>query len=70
MKTNNNPKGRVIETYAGARFKVLMEDGTELKAYLCGKMKMKRIQINVGDEVEVVLDPLGGNATNRIVWRY
>ena len=68
-KSSNNPKGRVMATYAGARFLVQMDDGKEIKAYLAGKMKLRKIQVSVGDMVEVVLDPLGGNATNRIVYR-
>jgi len=65
----NNPTGTVIEGLAGTRFKVQMEDGKEVICYLAGKMRMKRINILVGDKVEVVLDPAGGTATNRIVWR-
>ena len=65
----NNPIGTVIEALAGTRFKVQMEDGKEILCYLAGKLRLKRINILVGDKVEVVLDPAGGNATNRIVWR-
>jgi len=65
----NNPTGRVIETLAAARFRVQMEDGQEVICYLAGKMKVRNISVYVGDMVEVVLDPAGGKATNRIVWR-
>ncbi len=64
-----NPVGIVIEALAGSRFKVRMEDGKEVLCYLAGKMRIKKINVYVGDNVEVVLDPAGGNATNRIVWR-
>ena len=66
----NNPKGTVVEALAGTRFRVQMEDGKEILCYLAGKLRLKRINIIVGDKVEVVLDPAGGTATNRIVWRH
>lgn len=65
MKT----KGVVIEALAGARFIVRLEDGRDVICYLAGKMKVRNITVYVGDKVEVVLDPAGGKATNRIVWR-
>lgn len=65
----NNPTGTVTEVLAGTRFRVQMEDGKEVICYLAGKMRMKRINILLGDKVEVILDPAGGTATNRIVWR-
>ena len=64
-----NPTGVVTEALAGTRFRVEMDDGKEIIAYLAGKLKVRRINIVIGDKVEVVLDPLGGTATNRIVWR-
>jgi len=43
-------------------------DGGELiLAYLAGKMRLHRIRVLVGDQVEMVLDPYGGRA--RIVRR-
>lgn len=64
------PIGRVTEALAGARFRVVMEeDQKEIIAYLAGKLKVRKINITVGDRVEVLLDPAGGHATNRIVWR-
>jgi translation initiation factor IF-1 len=47
-----------------------MDDGKELVAYLAGKLRLKNINVYVGDRVEVVLDPNGGHATHRIVWRH
>jgi translation initiation factor IF-1 len=38
-----------------------------LLAYLAGKMRLHRIRVLVGDQVEMVLDPYGGRA--RIVRR-
>ena len=42
-------------------------DGELILAYLAGKMRLHRIRVLVGDEVEMVLDPYGGRA--RIVRR-
>lgn len=62
--------GQVIQELGGKRFKVRMqEDGREVVAYLAGKLVMKRINIGLMDKVEVLLDPAGGEASNRIIWR-
>ena len=42
-------------------------EGKLLLAYLAGKMRLHRIRVLVGDQVEMVLDPYGGRA--RIVRR-
>ena len=41
--------------------------GELVLAYLAGKMRLHRIRVLVGDQVEMVLDPYGGRA--RIVRR-
>lgn len=65
-----NPIGKVVETLGGGRFRVQMIDSGELViCYLGGKLKIRKISISLGDKVEIVLDPAGGDATNRIVWR-
>jgi translation initiation factor IF-1 len=43
-------------------FKVLLSDGTEVLAFLAGKMRMHRIKVILGDKVSVTLDPYGGKA--------
>ena len=43
------------------------EGGQLVLAYLAGKMRLHRIRVLVGDQVEMVLDPYGGRA--RIVRR-
>ncbi|MDO8407778.1 MAG: hypothetical protein Q7S95_00890 [bacterium] len=43
------------------------EEGPLVLAYLAGKMRLHRIRVLVGDQVEMVLDPYGGRA--RIVRR-
>ena len=68
-KKSNNPWGEVLEQLGGSRYRVAMDDGTEIIAYLSGKMRHRNINVYIGDKVEVALDPAGGHATNRIVWR-
>lgn len=43
------------------------EEGELILAYLAGKMRLHRIRVLVGDQVDMVLDPYGGRA--RIVRR-
>ena len=42
-------------------------EGELVLAYLAGKMRLHRIRVLVGDQVDMVLDPYGGRA--RIVRR-
>ncbi len=65
--------GTVFEVLPDSLFRVKInasdegaEDQTVL-AYLAGKMRLHRIRVLVGDQVEMVLDPYGGRA--RIVRR-
>ncbi len=60
-------RGQVTEALPSTLFRVMMEDGKEILAYLGGKMRMNRIKVLIGDSVEVVLDPYGGKG--RIVKR-
>ena len=69
-KKEFHPEGEVVMQLGGGRYTVAMKGtGQEVIAYLAGKMKTRNISVHVGDTVEVVLDPAGGHATNRIVWR-
>jgi len=43
------------------------DGGSLVLAYLAGKMRLHRIRVLMGDQVEMVLDPYGGRA--RIVRR-
>lgn len=61
-------KGFVIDALPNAQFKVELKDSKkEVRAYLAGKMKLNRIRVLIGDEVELVIDEYGDN--NRIVKR-
>lgn len=68
--------GAVEEVLPNSLFRVRLpadptaEEGTEgtlVLAYLAGKMRLNRIRVLMGDQVEMVLDPYGGRA--RIVRR-
>ena len=63
----NTVTGTVEEALPNALFRVLLEDGTVVLAYIAGKMRMHRIKVLVGDTVQLQLDPYGGRA--RIVRR-
>jgi translation initiation factor IF-1 len=71
--TKTTANGTVEEVLPNSLFRVRMTAGEEGKegalvlAYLAGKMRLHRIRVLVGDQVEMVLDPYGGRA--RIVRR-
>lgn len=60
--------GVVTEALPNTFFKVKLEDGNEILAYLGGKMRMNRIRVLVGDKVAVIIDPYGGKG--RITRRF
>ena len=64
---SQNKIGQVTETLPNALFRVQLEDGNEIIAYLSGKMRLNRIKVIIGDSVEVFIDPYGGKG--RIVRR-
>ncbi len=59
--------GIITEAYPDTRFKVELDDGSEMQAYLAGKMRKFRIKVLIGDRVVVEVDPYGGKG--RIVRR-
>ncbi len=59
--------GTVEEVLPNSLFRIRMPSGELLLAYLAGKMRLHRIRVLVGDQVELVIDPYGGRA--RIVRR-
>lgn len=67
MTDQKTAKGIVQEALPNAMFRVELETGELLIAYLAGKMRLNRIKVLVGDSVEVLLDPYGGKG--RIVRR-
>jgi len=71
--TKATVNGTVEEVLPNSLFRVRLlsgEEGAEgelVLAYLAGKMRLHRIRVLMGDQVEMVIDPYGGKA--RIVRR-
>ncbi|PHV13479.1 translation initiation factor IF-1 [Chitinimonas sp. BJB300] len=49
--------GVVVEVLPDTRFRVKLDNGVEVMAYVSGKMRMHRIRILEGDKVTVELSP-------------
>ena len=60
-------KATVSEALPNTMFRVTLENGEQIVAYLAGKMRLHRIKVLIGDSVDVVIDPYGGKG--RIVRR-
>ncbi len=50
-------KGTVEENLPSANFKVKLENGQVILCYLGGKMRMNRIRLTPGDDVQVEVSP-------------
>ena len=50
-------EGTVIEALPGTQFRVKLENGHEVLAYLAGKMRKYYIRILLGDRVSVEMSP-------------
>ena len=61
-------QGVVDEALPNTLFRVTLENGEQVLAYLAGKMRLHRIRVLVGDKVLLQLDPYGGKA--RITRRF
>jgi translation initiation factor IF-1 len=62
-------EGTVIEALPGTQFKVRLENGYEVLAYLSGKMRKYYIRILLGDKVRVEMSPYD-LTRGRIVYRH
>jgi translation initiation factor IF-1 len=62
-------EGTVIEALPGTQFKVRLENGHEILAYLSGKMRKYYIRILLGDRVRVEISPYD-LSRGRIVYRF
>ena len=49
--------GSVEELLPNMTFRVVLQNGMEVMAHLCGKMRMRNIRVLVGDVVTVELSP-------------
>jgi translation initiation factor IF-1 len=72
MARNQNPEnvieGEVLESLPSLKFKVKLEDGREILAYLAGRLRMFKIRILPGDKVQVEMSPYD-QTKGRIVYR-
>ena len=66
---NIEVEGRIIETLPNAMFKVVLENGQVILAYVSGKMRMHFIKILPGDRVTVELSPYD-LTKGRITYRF
>lgn len=62
-------EGTVVEALPGTQFRVELENGHEILAYLCGKMRKYYIRILLGDQVKVEISPYD-LTRDRIIYRY
>jgi len=61
-------RGTVTEALPNTTFRIDLEDGRKMIAYLSGKMRRFRIKVLIGDEVEIVTDSSGEKG--RIIKRF
>jgi translation initiation factor IF-1 len=62
-------EGTVIEALPGTQFRVRLDNGHEVLAYLSGKMRKYYIRILLGDRVAVEMSPYD-LSRGRITFRY
>ncbi len=62
-------EGTVVEALPGTQFRVRLENGHEVLAYLSGKMRKYYIRILLGDKVRVEMSPYD-LTRGRIVYRF
>jgi translation initiation factor IF-1 len=62
-------EGNVIETLPNANFRVVLDNGHEVLAYLSGRMRKHYIRILLGDRVRVELSEYD-LTRGRITYRY
>jgi translation initiation factor IF-1 len=62
-------QGTIVETLPNAMFKVELENGQTILAYVSGKMRMHFIKILPGDKVTIELSPYD-LTKGRITYRF
>lgn len=60
--------GVIEELLPNMHFRVKLQNGMEVTAHLCGKMRMKNIRVLVGDVVTVEMSPYDLSKA-RIIYR-
>jgi translation initiation factor IF-1 len=66
---NIEVQGTIVETLPNAMFRVELENGKVILAYVSGKMRMHFIKILPGDKVSVELSPYD-LTRGRITYRF
>lgn len=61
--------GVVEELFPSATFKVKLENGKEVLAYLSGRMRLNKIRLLPGDKVKLEISPYD-LTKGRVVYRY
>lgn len=62
-------KGTIVELLPSAQFKVELESGQDIQAYLSGRMRMHKIRLLPGDKVQIEMSPYD-LTRGRITYRY
>ena len=62
-------EGTIVEALPGTQFRVKLENGHEVLAYLSGRMRKYYIRILLGDRVRVEMSPYD-LTRGRIVYRH
>lgn len=65
--TKTKVDATVVEALPDTKFRVKLEDGREIIAYLAGKMRLHYIKVMIGDRVTLELSPDGDKG--RIIYR-
>lgn len=68
MRDGFSLRGIALEAFAGARFRIKLENNHICTAVVSGRMQRNMIKVLVGDTVEVEFSPYDLNL-GRIVWR-
>lgn len=61
-------EGTIEELLPNMNFRVKLENGMEVLAHLCGKMRMRNIRVYAGDKVMVEMSPYDLSKA-RIIYR-
>jgi len=62
-------EGEVLDNLSNGFFSIELDNGTEVRGHLAGKMRRNNIRILVGDKVKVEMTPYDITVC-RITWRY
>lgn len=62
-------EGTVVEALPNTNFTVELDNGHQVLAYLCGKMRKHYIRVLLGDRVKVEVSPYDLDR-GRIIYRY